>query len=181
MGSTQGSNPESAADFSSGGFSNVFPLPAYQLDAVNGYLKRAGNSTTSLVNTTGRAYPDVSAQGAQFVVEVAGQVQSVNSTTASSATFAAVVALLNDRLLNAGKPPLGFLNPLLYSKGLPGLNHIVESGSSSEPNSFTATTGWDPVCIVNRPITLAKNSCGCVDYRARNSRFREVARGCIWE
>lgn len=156
VGSTQGSNPESAAEFSSGGFSNVFPRPAYQLDAVGGYLKQVVNSTASSVNTTGRAYPDVSAQGAQFVVEVAGQVQSVNSTTASSTTFAAVVALLNDRLLNAGKPPLGFLNPLLYSKGLPALNDIV-SGSSSQPSGFTATTGWDPVCLVSYPHALRSN------------------------
>lgn len=157
VGSTQGSNPEAAADFSAGGFSNVFPRPAYQLDAVDGYLKQAESSTASSGNTTGRAYPDVSAQGTQFVVEVGGQVQSVNSTSASSATFAAVVALLNDRLLNAGEPPLGFLNPLLYSKGLPALNDIVESGSSSEPSGFSATTGWDPVCIVNHPNALRGN------------------------
>lgn len=134
----------------------MFPRPAYQLDAVVGYLKQVENSDASSVNTTGRAYPDVSAQGAQFVVEVGGQVQSVNSTTVSGATFAAVVALLNDHRLNAGKPPLGFLNPLLYSKGFPGLNDIV-SGSSSEPSGFTATTGWDPVCLVNHPNVLCGN------------------------
>ncbi len=156
MGSTQGTNPERAADFSAGGFSNVFPRPAYQLDAVDGYLRQLGNSSASSINTTGRAYPDVSAQGAQFVVEVGGQVQSVNSTSASSATFAAVVALLNDRLLNAGKPPLGFLNPLLYSKGLPGLNDII-SGSSSGPNGFTATTGWDRVRLGDRLHTLRRS------------------------
>lgn len=157
VGSTQGSNPESAADFSSGRFSDVFSRPAYQLDAVAGYLKQVGNSRASSVNTTGRAYPDVSAQGAQFVVEVDGHARSVNSTSGSSATFAAVVALLNDHLLNAGKPPLGFLNPLLYSKGLPGLNDIVESGRRGESSGFIATTGWDPVCIVNHPNALHGN------------------------
>ncbi|KAL1941499.1 hypothetical protein VTO73DRAFT_6938 [Trametes versicolor] len=176
VGSTQGSNPERAADFSSGGFSNVFPRPAYQLDAVGGYLKQVENSDASSVNTTGRAYPDVSAQGAQFVVEVGGQVQSVNSTTVSGATFAAVVALLSDRLLNAGKPPLGFLNPLLYSKGFPGLNDIV-SGSSSEPSGFTATTGWDPITGLGTPdfeklleVVAGSNS------NAKRSRTAETAR-----
>ncbi|EIW55947.1 subtilisin-like protein [Trametes versicolor FP-101664 SS1] len=154
VGSTRGINTENAADFSSGGFSDVFLRPAYQLDAVAGYMKQLGSANASSVNTTGRAYPDVSAQGSQFVVEVNGPPQTFNSTSASSATFAAVVALLNDRLLNAGKPPLGFLNPLLYSKGLPALNDIV-SGSSSPScgarDGLAATPGWDPATGLGTP------------------------------
>ncbi len=38
----------------------------------------------------------------------------VDGTSASSPAFAAMVTLLNDALLNANKPVLGFLNPLLY-------------------------------------------------------------------
>ncbi|EIW55937.1 subtilisin-like protein [Trametes versicolor FP-101664 SS1] len=154
VGSTQGISPESAADFSSGGFSDVFLRPPYQVDAVAGYLQRSGSANASSVNTTGRAYPDVSAQGFQFVVEADDRPQIFNSTSASSATFAAIVALLNDRLLNAGKPPLGFLNPLLYSKGLPALNDVV-SGSSSPicgaRDSLTVTPGWDPATGLGTP------------------------------
>ncbi|EIW55941.1 subtilisin-like protein [Trametes versicolor FP-101664 SS1] len=153
VGSTQGINPESAAQFSSGGFSNLFPRPAYQVDALDGYLKQLGNSSARSINTTGRAYPDASAQGVQYSVLVDGEVQSINSTSASSATFAAIVALLNDRLLNAGKSPLGFLNPLLYSKGLPALTDIVSGGSSTSDgeSSFAAMPGWDPVTGLGTP------------------------------
>jgi tripeptidyl-peptidase-1 len=40
---------------------------------------------------------------------------TVSGTSASAPTFASIIALLNDELIAAGKPPLGFLNPLLYS------------------------------------------------------------------
>jgi subtilase family serine protease len=36
-------------------------------------------------------------------------------TSCSSPIFASVVAMLNNELLNAGKPVLGFLNPWLYA------------------------------------------------------------------
>lgn len=148
VGGTQGINPESASRFSSGGFSSIFPRPSYQAGAVDGYLKQVGSPIARSVNTAGRAYPDVSAQGAQYSVVVDGQVQSISTTSASSTTFAAVIALLNDRLLNAGKRPLGFLNPLLYSKGLPALNDIISGGSSTSngESGFAAMSGWDPVC-----------------------------------
>lgn len=50
-----------------------------------------------------------------------GEVESVGGTSASSPTFAAIVTLLNDARIASGKSPLGFLNPLLYSIGLPGM------------------------------------------------------------
>jgi hypothetical protein len=40
---------------------------------------------------------------------------AVDVTSASSPAFAGLVTLLNDNLLNTGRKPLGFLNPLLYS------------------------------------------------------------------
>ncbi len=47
----------------------------------------------------------------------------VDSTGASVSVFASVVAILNDRLISSGKPPLGFLNPFLYStNGMAALN-----------------------------------------------------------
>lgn len=57
----------------------------------------------------------------RFQVIVGGEVESVGGTSASSPTFAAIVTLLNDARIASGKSPLGFLNPLLYSKGLPGM------------------------------------------------------------
>ncbi|CDO70468.1 hypothetical protein BN946_scf184569.g11 [Trametes cinnabarina] len=144
VGSTQGINPETAAQFSAGGFSNIFARPDYQSDAVDGYLKALGDTNQGLFNTSGRAYPDVSTQGVQFVIETAGQLQGVDGTSASSPTFASIVALLNDQLLNAGQSPLGFLNPLLYSKGVAALNDITSgSNPGCGTQGFPAAAGWD--------------------------------------
>jgi len=40
--------------FSSGGFSDRFPRPQYQNEAVSGYLKKIGNKWTGLYNPNGR-------------------------------------------------------------------------------------------------------------------------------
>ena len=69
----------------------------------------------------GHAVPDVSAMGEFFQVVVGGSIESVGGTSASSPTFAAIVALLNDERIAAGKPTLGFLNPLLYSIASSGM------------------------------------------------------------
>lgn len=63
---------------SSGGFSNHFSRPSYQVAAVDGYLDRYVpgypyyegdvdvNTTIGLYNRAGRGYPDVSANGANL-------------------------------------------------------------------------------------------------------------------
>ncbi|KAM5532455.1 hypothetical protein V8D89_013871 [Ganoderma adspersum] len=152
VGSTQGNTPETAAQFSSGGFSNVFPRPDYQSTAVQTYLSALGSTNAGLFNTTGRAYPDVSTQGVNFAVNIAGTFEAVSGTSASSPTFASVVALLNDQRLNAGKKPLGFLNPLLYSTAAAAFNDMT-SGNNPGCNTtgFPALAGWDPVTGLGTP------------------------------
>ena len=44
-----------------------------------------------------------------------GKKVPVGGTSASSPTFASIIALINDKLIAAGKPVLGFLNPFIYS------------------------------------------------------------------
>ncbi|KAI0631112.1 subtilisin-like protein [Trametes polyzona] len=152
VGSTQGINPETAAPFSAGGFSNIFARPDYQSSAVEAYLEQLGNTNGGLFNTSGRGYPDVSTQGVQFVIEVGGKLQGVDGTSASSPTFASVIALLNDQLLNAGQKQLGFLNPLLYSKGVAALNDITSgSNPGCGTQGFPAATGWDAVTGLGTP------------------------------
>jgi len=73
-----------------------------------------------------QAYPDVSAQSRHFLIYYQGNTALISGTSAAAPTFAAVVALLNDAMLAAGKPPLGFLNPLLYGAGAAGLNDITQ-------------------------------------------------------
>ena len=151
VGSTQDIN-EQAATFSSGGFSNIFAQPDYQKDAVATYLNTLGNTNSGLFNTSGRAFPDVSAQGVNFIIDVAGQGEGVSGTSASSPTFAAVIALLNDELLNQGKSPLGFLNPMLYSTGAAALNDVTEgSNPGCGTQGFPAAEGWDPVTGLGTP------------------------------
>ena len=145
VGSTQG-NPEVAASFSAGGFSNLFTQPSYQSAAVSEYIKAIGDTNKGLFNASGRAYPDVSTQGVNFLVQVAGQAQSVQGTSASAPTFASIIALLNDRRIGAGKSPLGFLNPLLYSNPTAALNDVTSgSNPGCGTDGFPAATGWDPV------------------------------------
>ncbi|KAI0831997.1 peptidase S8/S53 domain-containing protein [Trametes gibbosa] len=152
VGGTIRVNPEVAVSFSGGGFSNYFARPTYQSTAVSTFLNKLGRTNAGLFNTTGRAYPDVAAQGEGFQVVIGGRVSSVAGTSASSPTFAAVIALLNDFRLSQGKAPLGFLNPLIYSTGVPGFNDITSgSNPGCGTNGFTAGAGWDPVTGLGTP------------------------------
>ncbi|KAI1786407.1 family S53 protease [Ganoderma leucocontextum] len=151
VGATQGV-PETAADFSSGGFSNYFGIPDYQSSPVSGYLSALGSQNKGKYNASGRGFPDVATLGANFEVVVGGYVEGVSGTSAVSPMFASIIALLNDRLIAKGKKPLGFLNPFLYSTGASALNDIT-SGSNPGCNTegFPAKKGWDPVTGLGTP------------------------------
>ncbi|KAJ6489757.1 family S53 protease-like protein [Mycena sanguinolenta] len=148
VGATTGIS-ETAAPFSSGGFSNYFPIPSYQTEDVVTYLAALGASNAGKFNRTGRGFPDVAAQGENFEI-VFG---AVSSTSCASPTFASIVALLNDQLIGAGKAPLGFLNPLLYSAaGRAALNDItIGSNPGCNTNGFPALKGWDGVTGLGTP------------------------------
>ncbi|KAI1787574.1 subtilisin-like protein [Ganoderma leucocontextum] len=153
VGSTQGINPEVAAKFSSGGFSRIFSRPSYQDHAVSRYLQSQGDANAGRYNVSGRAYPDVSTQGANFYIHSGGQGYGFTGTSASSPTFASIIALINDGLLASGRSPLGFLNPLLYSNGTAAFNDIT-SGDNYDPvcdAGFDADVGWDAVTGLGTP------------------------------
>ena len=65
--------------------------------------------------------------------------------------FAGVVALLNSARLDAGLPPLGFLNPLIYAH--PGAFNDVAAGDNPGcgTRGFSARAGWDPITGVGTP------------------------------
>ncbi|KDQ08887.1 hypothetical protein BOTBODRAFT_37585 [Botryobasidium botryosum FD-172 SS1] len=134
---------EVAADFSGGGFSNYFPRPRYQSKAVETYLKTIGFEYAGLYNSTGRGYPDVAALGTNFRIIYQGREAGIDGTSASSPTFAAITSLVNDALIAKGRPPLGWLNPWLYSTGYAALNDIT-SGNNPGCNTtgFAAGPGW---------------------------------------
>lgn len=152
VGATTGTT-ETSATFSSGGFSNFFGRPSYQSSAVSTYLTALGSTNSGKFNTSGRAFPDVSAQGQNVEIVVAGAAERVAGTSCSSPIFASVISLLNDQLITAGKSPLGFLNPFLYSAaGAAALNDITTgSNPGCSTNGFPAKAGWDPVTGLGTP------------------------------
>lgn len=153
MGATKG-YPEVAAydgefavPFTSGaGFSNYFGQPKWQSKVVDSYIASLNGVFDGLYNKSGRAYPDIAALGQRYAVVWNGSVISVDGTSASTPAAAAVLTLVNDALIAAGKRPLGFLNPWLYSGGHKGFTDVT-SGSSAGCNTtgFPAQEGWDAV------------------------------------
>lgn len=137
---------------SGGGFSNYFPRPAYQEPAVDGYLAQLGGQFKGLYNTFGRAYPDIAAQGEHYVEVWDNRNILVDGTSAACPTAASVISLVNDALIAAGKRPLGFLNPFLYSRGFAAFTDVT-SGSAIGCNTggFPAKKGWDPVTGFGTP------------------------------
>lgn len=62
-----------------------------------------------------KGFPDVSAQSINFYIQWTGGWYTVNGTSASTPGVASIFALLDDELVAAGQPPLGWLNPLIYA------------------------------------------------------------------
>ena len=155
VGATHHFEPEVASlSFSSGGgFSNYFPRPTYQDQAVSTYLKKyIGSDYAGLYNNSGRGSPDIAAQGESYSTIWNGSIFPAEGTSASTQTVAAIFALVNDALIAAGKPPMGFLNPWLYAGGYKAFNDIL-SGSSAGCNNdgFPAEAGWDAVTGYGTP------------------------------
>ncbi|KAI0437752.1 subtilisin-like protein [Xylaria telfairii] len=166
VGGTAGVEPERAVSFSSGGFSDIFSRPLYQELPVSKYVQSIGSTFAGLYNPRGRGFPDVAAQGSNFVVISQGSAIKVGGTSASAPAFAAVVSLLNNARLSKGLPPLGFLNPWLYAHK-DALTDIVDGGSKGctgrdiysglpAPHvpgaGWNATEGWDPVTGLGTPL-----------------------------
>ncbi|KAK4183965.1 Tripeptidyl-peptidase sed2 [Podospora australis] len=148
--------PVMGEEFSAGGFSNYFGRPAWQDEAVKPYLDRlvtAKDARVQLLNQTGRGVPDISAIGSGFQIILAGEMSEVLGTSASTPVVAAMVALVNDARMRAGKPSLGFLNPLLYAEKVKKVLRDVTVGESSGcqfpdgnvTGGFSAAQGWDAV------------------------------------
>jgi tripeptidyl-peptidase-1 len=64
---------------------------------------------------------------------------------------ASIIALINNARLDAGKGPVGFINPVIYAN--PQAFNDITSGSNSGcgTNGFNATKGWDPVTGLGTP------------------------------
>jgi len=147
---------ETAVGLSSGGFSNYWDMPDWQKDAVAKYLTQDGLPEQSQrgYNTSGRAYPDISAQAMNFVVVDHGiPLPGVAGTSCASPTAAGIVSLLNDVRLQNGKSSLGFLNPFIYENAA-SFNDITTGsgrGCGLVGGGWPAKEGWDAVTGVGTP------------------------------
>ncbi|KAL7920588.1 subtilisin-like protein [Trichoderma austrokoningii] len=146
---------------SGGGFSNVFPAPAYQQKAISTYFDRhhegahlASLQQRGFFNATriGRGFPDVSALASTYLVYVESVLETVYGTSASAPVFASIIALVNNERLHAGKPPVGFINPVLYAhpEALNDITTGANLGCGADP-AFRATEGWDAVTGLGSP------------------------------
>lgn len=155
--------------YSGGGFSNVspfttplhshltsqvFPIPSYQKTTVQSWFKSYPppyGSTTFNNSRETRAYPDISANGANYVVAVDGAFNLVYGTSASAPTAASIFTLINEARFAVGKSSIGFINPTLYAH--PSALNDVVSGTNPGCGTagFSASKGWDPVTGLGTP------------------------------
>lgn len=155
VGATANRDDMVGASFSSGGFSLYFDRPDYQDASVSAYVEGLGDSGYgSYFNGSKRGFPDVATIGVDYAVVDQGTHYLVNGTSASAATFAGQVSLLNAARLSSNLTALGFLNPLLYNlsasvfsdiTGGSSVGCVGNSAFGAEGASWNATEGWDPV------------------------------------
>ncbi|KAK9781494.1 putative Peptidase S8/S53 domain-containing protein [Seiridium cardinale] len=159
--------PDPASRFSSsGGFSNYFPAPDYQKDALATYFgdhnpglpSYVANDNASnigegggLYNRAGRGFPDISANGANFRAFNNGSDYHWFGTSLAAPLWAAVLTLINQERQAVGKTPVGFINPVLYAS--PDTLTDIKNGSNANCGSsgFPAVEGWDPVTGLGTP------------------------------
>ena len=152
---------ETAWDCGGGGFSDEFSTPDWQSSQVSTYLTNAGSMgllpDSKFYNANGRGYPDVSALGGEtnpYCVAVkGGRFGGVAGTSASCPVVAGIISQLNDLRLKAGNPPLGWLNPALYST-LSSCFYDVDDGSQNnckKGDGFHTISGWDPATGLGTP------------------------------
>ncbi|KIM47038.1 hypothetical protein M413DRAFT_268272 [Hebeloma cylindrosporum] len=166
--STAGSHPEEVwnqdltsgfFESSGGGFSNHFDSPAYQHSAVQAYLKALGKDGKGKFNAKGRAYPDLSANANMFVNIDNGAISIDSGTSGATPTVASIITLVNDARISAGKKPVGFINPTIYSPAFANaFNDIVDGTSQGckglqgdRGGGFKATKGWDAATGLGTP------------------------------
>ena len=154
---------------SGGGFSDVFPRPSWQDQAVSDYLSNPMNPLppSGYFNPGGRGYPDISAFGGWNFVFLDGSVAVVGGTSESTPIVAGMVTLFNDIRAAYGMPPMGFINPFLYQAAsstpeafndiVVGVNNCGDGPGYSPdtivccPYGFSAQPGWDATTGLGSP------------------------------
>jgi len=146
---TAWSHPSGSGSSSGGGFSRIFPSPAYQSSSVTSYFSAEQShlrTIKGLHSPSGRGFPDVSALAYSYLAAMHGKIITASGTSASAPVVAAVVSMLNNERLNMGKETLGFINPILY-RHRHAMNDVVTGGMGGcgVAEAYRAVEGWDPV------------------------------------
>jgi kumamolisin len=116
-----------------GGVSDFFPLPSYQNAAgVPASANPGGRSGRGVPDVAGDADP---ATG--YRVHVDGQDFVIGGTSAVAPLWAALIALMNQKLGH----PVGFLNPLIY--GSLASKNLFQDITSGSNGAYQAKPGWD--------------------------------------
>lgn len=152
-------DPEGACEqviYSGGGFSNYFAMPDYQKTAVEYYLTNYyPQYPPNIWNASGtsRGFPDIAANGANYVVAIDGTFNLVYGTSCSSPVSGAILTMVNDARLAVGKSPIGFINPTIYSSSFAGVFNDITMGGNQGCGTagYTAVPGWDPVTGLGTP------------------------------
>eukprot|EP00762_Andalucia_godoyi_P006893 ANDGO_08301.mRNA.1 Physarolisin len=147
---------------SGGGFSQLYAAPSYAAAMTNAYYAMFSPREGGL-SAGGRGVPDISAIGHNYPVVLQGNWGIYDGTSASSPLVAAMVALINDRLLADGYSGMGPLNPFLYGVAtkypeayrdvVMGNNGCAEMQSSGMSccAGFNAAPGWDASTGIGTP------------------------------
>ena len=138
---------------SGGGFSSYYSQPLYQTKHVNDYFVKANiinRNPFPGYNRAGRAYPDISMAGLQYLVIVNKNYVAMSGTSASAPVAAGFFSNINAARMALGKGSVGWINPALYKYAESFVNDITEGNNISPgitlncPHGFHTTTGWDP-------------------------------------
>ncbi|KAI1643203.1 subtilisin-like protein [Daldinia loculata] len=136
---------------SSGGFSWYYPTPAYQQSVVSDYFAEHNPGRSSMYNSSGRGFPDISALGKNVAVAVLGELDVADGTSAATPLVGAMFNRINEERLAVGKSTVGFVNPVLYAN--PEIFDDIVTGDNSicDMEGFKAVEGWDPTSGLGTP------------------------------
>jgi kumamolisin len=134
-------NGQPSGGATGGGVSDAFPLPSFQNKAKVPPSVNPGGRV-------GRGVPDVSGDadpGTGYQIRVDGKRITIGGTSAVSPLWSGLISLINQQLAK----PVGYLNPLLYSKVL-GAN-VLRDIVSGNNGAYAARSGWDPCTGLGSP------------------------------
>lgn len=153
---------------SGGGFSTISLAEPYQASVVSSYLSSGVPLPTGFFNSSLRAYPDVSFGGHKWMISYSKDSSetcpcsfgTVDGTSCASPGFSGLVSLINQELFLANRPPLGFLNHLLYemAQNAPQTFQDITMGDNycteyvcSDSLGYRTAIGWDAVTGLGTP------------------------------